>query len=192
MLKSHEKHGNPETLIRYTAATESAGAGQLAQSAEGFRRLTYLSQISQAYGVGLGIMGQRLLRNHSWGTLYWQFNDAWPAISWSSLDYYGNWKALQYAAKVLYEGIMVGFTPTREGPEQLLRTVAVKVVNDYFQEVRGRAAVYAVGLAGEELYKKEFTEDHAVQENEVVQLDEISLQERSLSPNFVLFAYFTE
>ena len=33
------------------------------------------------------------------GTLYWQFNDCWPAISWSSLDYYGNWKALHYHAK---------------------------------------------------------------------------------------------
>lgn len=38
--------------------------------------------------------------------MFWQFNDAWPAISWSSIDYYGRWKPLQYIAKRLYEDII--------------------------------------------------------------------------------------
>lgn len=41
------------------------------------------------------------------GTIYWQTNDCWPAPSWSSIDYYGNWKALQYRVKDDYEGIAV-------------------------------------------------------------------------------------
>lgn len=40
------------------------------------------------------------------GTLYWQFNDAWPAISWSSIDYFGRWKPLQYKAKQLYSNVI--------------------------------------------------------------------------------------
>lgn len=40
------------------------------------------------------------------GTLYWQLNDAWPAISWSAIDYYGRWKPLQYKAKNLYEDVI--------------------------------------------------------------------------------------
>ena len=41
------------------------------------------------------------------GTLYWQFNDCWPAISWSSVDYFGNWKALHYYAKNFFNEIII-------------------------------------------------------------------------------------
>ena len=34
-------------------------------------------------------------------------NDAWPAISWSSIDYFGRWKAVQYHAKNLYKDIVL-------------------------------------------------------------------------------------
>ena len=33
------------------------------------------------------------------GSLYWQLNDSWPAISWASIDWYGRWKLLHYAAR---------------------------------------------------------------------------------------------
>lgn len=36
------------------------------------------------------------------GTLFWQYNDCWPGCSWSSVDYSGRWKALQYFAKRFY------------------------------------------------------------------------------------------
>lgn len=43
----------------------------------------------------------------SWGTLYWQFNDAWPGITWSSIDYFGRWKPLQFMAKRLYPNVAI-------------------------------------------------------------------------------------
>jgi beta-mannosidase len=41
------------------------------------------------------------------GTFYWQFNDVWPAFSWSSLDVYNRKKALQYRIKNIYENVFI-------------------------------------------------------------------------------------
>ena len=41
------------------------------------------------------------------GTLYWQLNDCWPAPTWSSIDYYGNWKALHYAVRDDYRQVAI-------------------------------------------------------------------------------------
>jgi beta-mannosidase len=45
--------------------------------------------------------------HHTSGTLYWQLNDCWPVASWSSLDYFGRWKALHYAARRFYAPLML-------------------------------------------------------------------------------------
>ena len=41
------------------------------------------------------------------GALYWQLNDCWPVASWSSLDYFGRWKALHYAARRFYAPLLL-------------------------------------------------------------------------------------
>jgi beta-mannosidase len=62
----------------------------------------YLSQLLQAKTLETAIMAQRLAEPYCMGTLYWQLNDAWPSISWSSIDYSGSWKASHYFARRLY------------------------------------------------------------------------------------------
>jgi beta-mannosidase len=66
-----------------------------------FEDFVHLSQLQQAEAVRMGVEHWRRNRNgnHCMGTVYWQLNDCWPVISWSSLDYYGRWKALHYAAR---------------------------------------------------------------------------------------------
>lgn len=63
----------------------------------------YVSQLLQAWGTGYAILQHLLAQPRCMGTLYWQLNDCWPVASWSSIDYYGNWKALHYRAKALYD-----------------------------------------------------------------------------------------
>ena len=67
----------------------------------------YLSQLTQAKGIAFGAWRHRMSDRCN-GTLYWQFNDAWPCISWSGVDYYGDWKALQYDIKRVYSDLAVG------------------------------------------------------------------------------------
>lgn len=72
-----------------------------------FELETYQSGLLQAYAIEVAIIAQRIAKPRSYGTLYWQFNDAWPAISWSSMDYFGRWKPLQYMAKRLYPDVAI-------------------------------------------------------------------------------------
>jgi beta-mannosidase len=72
-----------------------------------FSALVYLSMILQAEGIRYGVEHWRRNRNRVSGTLIWQLNDCWPVASWSSLDYYGRWKALHYAAKRFYAPLLL-------------------------------------------------------------------------------------
>lgn len=78
-----------------------------AKPSKDFESEAYLSGVIQAMGIEIAIIAQRTAKPKSYGTLYWQFNDAWPAISWSAIDYYGRWKALQFMAKRSFTNIAV-------------------------------------------------------------------------------------
>lgn len=58
--------------------------------------LSYLSQLTQARGISTAIQQHRMDRPRCMGSLYWQLNDCWPAVSWSSIDFDGQKRALQY------------------------------------------------------------------------------------------------
>ena len=45
-----------------------------------------------------------LINPHCGGTLYWQLNDVWPGITWSSIDFAGNKKAAWFAMQNLFGG----------------------------------------------------------------------------------------
>ncbi|NDF59839.1 MAG: hypothetical protein EB100_02050 [Crocinitomicaceae bacterium] len=63
--------------------------------------------MTQAKGVGMAISSHRLNAPVCMGTIYWQLNDCWPGPTWSSIDFNGNWKALQYHAKRLFKNVTV-------------------------------------------------------------------------------------
>ena len=72
-----------------------------------FESLVYLSMVLQAEGIRYGVEHWRRHTDRVAGTLYWQFNDCWPVASWSSLDYFGRWKALHYAARRFYAPVLL-------------------------------------------------------------------------------------
>ena len=98
-LRNHQKHGRGREIID-KAMLRYYGFDSHTLSLEDY---VYVSQLLQAWGVGYGILQHIKQQPHCMGTLYWQLNDCWPVASWSSIDYYGNWKALHYRAQALFQ-----------------------------------------------------------------------------------------
>ena len=113
-----------------------------------FEALDYLSMVLQANGIRYGVEHWRRHSNRVAGTLYWQLNDCWPVASWSSIDYFGRWKALHYAARHFYEPVLLSIED-----EGLLQKVFI--TNDTLQSVVGVVKVRVESLTGEALYSSE-------------------------------------
>jgi len=121
VINTHQKHPRGNTLIAEYLNRDF-------KTPVDFESFVYLSQIVQAEGIQMGIEAHRSARPYNMGTLYWQFNDCWPAVSWSSRDYYGNWKALHYTVKKAYEDLLVTTRQTKD-------SVFVYLVNDANQSM---------------------------------------------------------
>lgn len=72
-----------------------------------FPTFVYASQLLQADGIRYGVEHFRRNRGRCMGAVYWQLNDCWPVISWSSVDYCGRLKALHYYAKRFFAPLMI-------------------------------------------------------------------------------------
>jgi beta-mannosidase len=94
-MESHQKNGSANGKILYYLSENFLYP-------KGFSELLYVSQILQGIAIKFGVEHWRRNRGRCMGTLYWQLNDSWPVASWSSIDYYGRWKALHYMAKNFY------------------------------------------------------------------------------------------
>lgn len=101
-----------------------------------FAALLYVGQLLQAEAVKIAVEAHRRAMPFCMGSLYWQFNDCWPGASWSSIDYYGRWKASHYAVARAYAPVLVA--PVLEGGR-----LAVFLVSD---EKHGRQATLNLTL----------------------------------------------
>jgi beta-mannosidase len=111
-----------------------------------FDSTLWLSQITQAYGIKYGAEGWRREMPKSMGCVYWQYNDTWPGSSWSSVDYFGRWKALQYLARRFYAPVLVsGVEDVRAGK------VDVHVTSDRLSDSQGKLTWTVSDVAGKTL-----------------------------------------
>jgi len=74
-----------------------------------FADFVYLSQLMQAEGIELAASHLRAARPRNMGVMYWQLNDVWPGASWSSIDYFGRWKALHFHARRFFAPVATSF-----------------------------------------------------------------------------------
>ncbi|MDD2503485.1 MAG: glycoside hydrolase family 2 protein [Clostridia bacterium] len=106
-----------------------------------FSSILYLSQIVQAEGLRYGVEHWRRNRGRCMGAIYWQLNDCWPVASWSSIDYFGRWKALHYYAKRFFSPILASACEED-------REVSIYVTNDTREPCRAKLCwkLYNEGL----------------------------------------------
>jgi len=136
-MEHHQRHATGNSLI-VSQMTESF------RLPKDFPSLVYLSMLLQAEGIRYGVEHWRRHMNRVSGTLYWQLNDCWPVASWSSIDYFGRWKALHYAARRF-------FAPVLLSAEEQGATINLHLTSDLTEEWRGAVLWSLETLTGEVL-----------------------------------------
>ena len=131
-----------------------------------FAGYLYVSQILQAYGVSIGMESHRRNKGYSMGSLYWQLNDCWPVASWSSIDYYGKWKALYYSTKKSFQPVLISFY---EKENQL----ELHVISDLYEPQEVTLNLTILSLDGEILFQK--NKDYTLDSDSTIKVDSLSI-----------------
>ncbi len=148
-VKNHQKHPTGYQTIQTYMERDYKVPTQ-------FEDYVYVSQLLQAEGMKTAIETHRRTKPYCMGSLYWQFNDCWPVTSWSSMDYSGNWKALQYQVKRSFDNILVSVT-------EVGNYCQIKIVNDELKAKKGKLKVELFDFCGELLWH--YNSDIEVKEN---------------------------
>ncbi len=110
-----------------------------------FGTLLYASQLLQAEAIRYGVEHFRRNRGRCMGAVVWQLNDCWPVASWSSIDYYGRWKALHYYEKRFFapvmlscaeEGLLSQNPNVNAQPYEVKKSIQLNVANETMEEVK--------------------------------------------------------
>ena len=114
-LRFRNRNGDPDRIHTFLQAHTGA--------ARDVRSFVDLSMWCQAETLTRGIETSRRRKWSCSGVLFWQWNDAWPAVSWSVIDVLGRPKAGYFAVKRAFAPVIV--TAHEDGDRY-----TVTVVND--------------------------------------------------------------
>ena len=103
---------------------------------------TDFTQWTQAEGLKFGIEHFRRRRPHCSGALLWQFNDCWPCVSWSLIDYDGVAKAAYHSVRRAFAPVLASFRELPDGRVELW------ISNDGLSPVSGPVVVALEALDG--------------------------------------------
>ncbi len=131
-----------------------------------FKDYIYLSNICQSECIKDATEHWRRNKGRCNGSLYWQFNDCWPTCSWSSVDYYGRYKALQYTAKKFFKPLMVSIEDSK-------KRVKIFAHNDALIPETCTVEVTLASFTGCVHYRK--AKDFCISENCNMEVDDIDL-----------------
>lgn len=162
VMEHHQRSGSGNSLM----VVQMLDSFRLAKD---FPALVYLSMVLQAEGIRYGVEHWRRNRNRVSGTLIWQLNDCWPVASWSSIDYFGRWKALHYFARRFYAPLLLSV-------ENWERVMNIHVTSDLTEPWNGMVRWQLTTLDGDMLDQgEEIVRLPALQDTLVKKLDFIPI-----------------
>ena len=141
-----------------------------------FKGYLYVSQILQAYGMSIGMESHRRNKGYSMGSLYWQLNDCWPVASWSSIDYFGKWKALHYSTKKAFQPVLINFFKSDS-------EIELHIISDLLESKEVVLNLKVLSFSGEVLY--ELNKNYLLQQNSTMKAESLSIDwlNKNFDPN---------
>lgn len=165
-----------------------------------FDDLLYASQLMQAEAIRYGVEHWRRNRGRCMGAIIWQLNDIWPVASWASIDYYGRWKALHYAAKRFFAPVMISAEEEGElsqnpkineyHPAPLEKSFRLNVCNETLRDVTGEV-VWALRTPDGEIVRQN-QQTLTIPAMSAKWLDKVDCADASLTGHYVSFAFVVD
>lgn len=165
-----------------------------------FDDLLYASQLMQAEAIRYGVEHWRRNRGRCMGAIIWQLNDIWPVASWASIDYYGRWKALHYAAKRFFAPVMISAEEEGElsqnpkineyHPAPLEKSFRLNVCNETLRDVTGEV-VWALRTPEGEIVRQN-QQTLTIPAMSAKWLDKVDCADASLTGHYVSFAFVVD
>lgn len=165
-----------------------------------FNDLLYASQLMQAEAIRYGVEHWRRNRGRCMGAIIWQLNDIWPVASWASIDYYGRWKALHYAAKRFFAPVMISAEEEGElsqnpkineyHPAPLEKSFRLNVCNETLRDVTGEV-VWALRTPDGEIVRQGH-QALTIPAMSAKWLDKVNCADASLTGHYVSFAFVVD
>lgn len=143
-LASHQKHPRAEADMD---ALARAHFGPRAS----FDREHHVRQVVQARAVADAIEWFRCRWPTNAGAIFWQLDDAWPAMSWSAIDYDGRKKPLYHAVRRAFSDRALFFQPSAPGASE----ISLYVINDHDEPLAGTVVVERRTFDGGSLARRE-------------------------------------
>lgn len=165
-----------------------------------FDDLLYASQLMQAEAIRYGVEHWRRNRGRCMGAIIWQLNDIWPVASWASIDYYGRWKALHYAAKRFFAPVMISAEEEGElsqnpkineyHPAPLEKSFRLNVCNETLRDVTGEV-VWALRTPDGAIVRQN-QQTLTIPAMSAKWLDKVDCADASLTGHYVSFAFVVD
>lgn len=165
-----------------------------------FDDLLYASQLMQAEAIRYGVEHWRRNRGRCMGAIIWQLNDIWPVASWASIDYYGRWKALHYAAKRFFAPVMISAEEEGElsqnpkineyHPAPLEKSFRLNVCNETLRDVTGEV-VWALRTPDGEIVRQN-QQTLTIPAMSAKWLGKVDCADASLTEHYVSFAFVVD